>query len=168
MQPNQNPMGAVGGVPGAAPAAPTAPVRPAAPAMPSMAVKPEIPEAPAAPAMAPAPVVAKKKGSGMIIGMILLALVATGGIGFGVYMFMEKGNVETSLNKQIKTLKEQNADLLEKLAQMAEQEEAEAEAEAEEELEDETIIEEDTTTEGDTVVDAESVEVETGDTTTNN
>lgn len=54
-------------------AAPAAPVTPAAPA----------PMAPAAPA---------KKSSGMILGMILLAILAAGGIGFGVWAYMNGNN----------------------------------------------------------------------------
>ncbi len=118
MQPNQNPMGApaVGGMPGAA--APNASANSAEPAMPKLTAREEIPEVPLA------PVVAKKKSSGMVIGMVLLALVAVGGVGFGAYMFMEKGNVESKLEaaeKKAESLQKQYSELLEKVAKDTEE-----------------------------------------------
>lgn len=53
------------------------------------------PAAPVAPAAAPspmAPAAPAKKSNGMVLGMILLALLAIGGIGFGVWAYMNSNN----------------------------------------------------------------------------
>ena len=56
----------------------------------------------------------KKSSKGMLIGMILLAVVAVGGIGFGVWAMMD-GNVQKdNYEEQISTLRTQNNELLEK------------------------------------------------------
>ncbi len=63
----------------------------------------------------------KKNGKGMVIGMILFALLAVGGIGFGVWAMMDgnnqKSQVEKQLNAQIDSLKQQNDELTEKLSE---------------------------------------------------
>ena len=82
-----------------------------------------------APAPAPAPTLApvaapennmmaaggKKKSNGMLYGMILLAILAIGGIGFGVWAMMDKNGQSETLNTQISVLKQQNNELQEKL-----------------------------------------------------
>lgn len=59
----------------------------------------------------------KKKGKGMVIGMVFLALFAAGGIGFGVWAYLTKNQESETLNNQITTLKDQNSDLLDKLGE---------------------------------------------------
>lgn len=57
----------------------------------------------------------KKTGNGMLIGMILCALIAVCGIGFGVWAMID-GNVQKEqLNSQISTLKSQNNELKDKI-----------------------------------------------------
>ena len=46
-----------------------------------------------------------KKRKGMIIGMICLAILAAGGIGFGVWAYMDGNSRVEALNSQINTLK---------------------------------------------------------------
>ena len=59
---------------------------------------------------------AKKKGKGMIYGLVLLALLAAGGIGFGVWTMMDGNTQKEQLNSQISALKTQNNELSEKLS----------------------------------------------------
>ena len=84
--------------------------------------------APAAPQDASQDVVFQdkpKKNSYLILGMILFAVLAAGGIGFGVWAMMD-GNAQTAkLNEQIDaleqqndSLQQQNEELTEKLGQM--------------------------------------------------
>ena len=61
----------------------------------------------------------KKSGKGMLIGMILLVLVAIGGIGFGVWAMVDGNSQKDSLNSQISALKEQNNELLDKNSELA-------------------------------------------------
>ena len=70
-----------------------------------------------------------KKGKGMLYGMIILAIVAIAGIGFGVWAMLDKKAQEEQLNSQITVLKTQTNELLDKLS------EAETEAEAERDTE---------------------------------
>lgn len=116
MNPNQNTMPgsapAMSGVPGVGGAMPSQPAQPVQPVKP---IEPVVPEEPNVMDMAPAK--PKKKSNGMLIGMILLALVAAGGVGFGVYAMMDGNTKVDNLNKQIKSLKDQNAELLEKLSE---------------------------------------------------
>lgn len=58
---------------------------------------------------------AKKSNKGMILGMVLLALLAIGGIGFGVWAYMDGNAQKDNLNSQITDLKAQNAKLLEQI-----------------------------------------------------
>ena len=58
----------------------------------------------------------KKKGKGMLYGMILCAVLAIGGIGFGVWMMMDGNTQKETLNTQISALKQQNNELQEKLS----------------------------------------------------
>ena len=50
-----------------------------------------------------------KKSKGMIIGMVVLALIAVGGIGFGVWAFLSGNQKEVKLNEQISDLQSQLA-----------------------------------------------------------
>lgn len=56
----------------------------------------------------------KKNGSGMLLGLILCLVLAVGGVGFGVWVMMDKNTQVDSLNGQIATLQGQSADLTEK------------------------------------------------------
>ena len=47
----------------------------------------------------------KRKNNGMLVGMILLAVLAVGGIGFGVWAMVDGDSQEKQLNIQIDTLK---------------------------------------------------------------
>lgn len=49
----------------------------------------------------------KKKGNGMLLGMICFLILAVGGIGFGVWAMMDKNTEITNLNDQISKLKSQ-------------------------------------------------------------
>ncbi len=73
-------------------------------------------EAPVNPTPMNAPMGPTKKSNSMLIGMILLAVLAAGGIGFGVWAMMDGNSKVTKFEEQIKDLKKQNAELLEKLA----------------------------------------------------
>lgn len=57
----------------------------------------------------------KKKSKGMVLGLILLALLAAGGIGFGVWAMMDGNSQVAKKDATIKDLKQQNSDLLEQL-----------------------------------------------------
>ena len=57
----------------------------------------------------------KRKNNGMLVGMILLAVLAVGGIGFGVWAMVDGDSQEKQLNIQIDTLKQQNSELISKL-----------------------------------------------------
>ena len=80
----------------------------------------------AAPAPAPAPepnmmargVSEKKSGKGMLYGMILLGILAVGGIGFGIWTMMDSNSQKEALNSQISTLKKQNNELSDKIAEL--------------------------------------------------
>ena len=54
--------------------------------------------------MQPAPV-QKKKSNAALFAIVLLLIVALGGVGFGVYMMMDKNQEVDRLNKQISDLK---------------------------------------------------------------
>lgn len=62
----------------------------------------------------------KKKNSGMLIGLIVLAIVALGGIGFGVWAMVDGNNQTRTLNNQISDLKKTNSELTEKLSRQEE------------------------------------------------
>lgn len=57
----------------------------------------------------------KKTGNGMLIGMILCALIALGGVGFGIWAMMDGNTQKEQLNSQISTLKNQNKELKDKI-----------------------------------------------------
>ena len=56
-----------------------------------------------------------KKKTGMILGMILFAILAIGGVGFGVWAMMDGNTQKEALNKQIDNLIAQNGELQSKL-----------------------------------------------------
>ena len=58
----------------------------------------------------------KKKGHGMVIGLVLCLLLAAGGIGFGVWAWMDGNAQKDALNSQIAELKKQNNELRDKLS----------------------------------------------------
>lgn len=58
---------------------------------------------------------AKKKGKGAVFGMILLGILAVGGISFGIWEMLEVNTQKEQLNSQINTLKQQNNELQDKL-----------------------------------------------------
>ena len=59
----------------------------------------------------------KKSGKGMMIAVALLALVALGGIGFGVWAMMDGNSQTKTLNDQISSLKKTNNELMEQLSE---------------------------------------------------
>lgn len=59
----------------------------------------------------------KKSSKGGIIAAVLFALVATGGVGFGVWTMMDGNAQKDALNDQISTLKQQNVELMDKIAE---------------------------------------------------
>lgn len=56
-----------------------------------------------------------KKNHGMLLGLIMCALLAVGGIGFGVWAMMDGNSQKEQLNKQITALNGQVSELQEKL-----------------------------------------------------
>lgn len=76
----------------------------------------------------------KKNGKGMLIGMVLFALLAAGGIGFGVWTMMDGNNQAKTLNNQISDLKKTNSELQDELAKKENQS-------VEEEVTDDVVIE---------------------------
>lgn len=104
--------------PAQSPATPVAPVKTSAapaPVAPSVApaTKPKTEE----PNMMTQGVSAKKKGKGAILGMILLGILAVGGISFGVWEMLDANTQKEQLNSQISTLKQQNNELQGKLSE---------------------------------------------------
>lgn len=67
--------------------------------------------------------VVKKSGKGALIAAVLFAVLAAGGIGFGVWAMMDGRAQVENLNKQISSLKQQNSSLLDKLAELEENKE---------------------------------------------
>lgn len=109
-----NPMGAeqvvaeqvtVAQVEPAAPAEPVTPVEPVAPG--SMVAEPKT----------------SKKGHGMAIGLIFCLLLAAGGVGLGVWAWMDGNTQKDALNSQIAELKKQNNELRDKLSSKSDAEE---------------------------------------------
>ena len=68
-----------------------------------------------------ASVVGAKSGgkTGWILTTILLLLIAAGGVGFGVWAYMDGNTQKDQLNSQISTLQQQNNDLQEQIEEMA-------------------------------------------------
>ena len=63
----------------------------------------------------------KKKSNGMLYGMILCAVLAIGGIGFGVWAMVDGSQQRGVLDKQIGDLKKQNSELSEQLSSAMEE-----------------------------------------------
>lgn len=59
----------------------------------------------------------KKSGKGMLYGMIIFAILAIGGISFGVWAMMDGNSKVANLEKQVTDLRAQNNKLLEQLAE---------------------------------------------------
>ena len=59
-----------------------------------------------------------KMNKGMIVGMVCLALLAVGGISFGVWAMMDGNAQKEQLNSQIVTLKQQNSELQDKIVEV--------------------------------------------------
>lgn len=104
------------------------PVSPVRPVNPVSQAKPVEPVKPAAPASGPAfdngPSVVEPKGgrkTGWIIGLVLMALIAAGGVGFGVWAWMDGNTQKDALNEQISVLKKQNNELSDKVVSLNEQ-----------------------------------------------
>lgn len=58
----------------------------------------------------------EKKSKGMVLGMIILVILAVGGIGFGVWAMMDGNSQKEQLNSQISTLKQQNSELMDQMS----------------------------------------------------
>ena len=56
------------------------------------------------------------KKTGWILTIILLLLIAAGGVGFGVWAYMDGNNAKNNLNAQIVDLQQQNSELQDELA----------------------------------------------------
>lgn len=80
----------------------------------------------------------KKNSKGMVLGMIMLGILAVGGIAFGVWEMMDGNARVEGLNEQISTLKAQNSELMEKVEEL---EEAHSEVQADVEDNQEAIEE---------------------------
>lgn len=52
-----------------------------------------------------------KSNKGMVIGMVCLAILALGGIGFGIWAMMDGNTQKTQLNSRIDTLEQQKNEL---------------------------------------------------------
>lgn len=116
MQPNEN-------MPGAGQAA--GPTRPVAPANPVKPVNPVTPLKPVEPAGGPTfdngPSVVEGKGgkkTGWIMAVVLLLIVAAGGVGFGVWAWVDGNTQKDALNDQISSLKKQNSELMEQISSL--------------------------------------------------
>ena len=123
MQPN-------GSMPGAGqpvgPAKPVNPVNPVNPTRPVRPVTPTVPTTSAAgePTFDNGPSVVDGKGgkkTGWILTVVLLLIVAIGGVGFGVWAMMDGNAQKDALNSQISTLKKQNGELSEQITLLNEQ-----------------------------------------------
>lgn len=73
----------------------------------------------------------------MFIGMIMCAVLAAGGIGFGVWTVVDGNTQKDNLNKQISTLKAQNSELI---GQIVELESDKAEVGETNKVEEETAV----------------------------
>ena len=63
----------------------------------------------------------KKSNKGMLLGMVLLGILAVGGIAFGVWEMMDGNKRVDDLNQQISTLKTQNNELRAQVDELSEQ-----------------------------------------------
>lgn len=60
-----------------------------------------------------------KKNTGMIVGMVILAILAAGGIGFGVWAYLSGNQKNTELNNKISDLNSQITTLNDELSNAA-------------------------------------------------
>ena len=61
------------------------------------------------------------KKTGWVLAVVLLLIIAAGGVGFGVWAMMDGNAQKDALNSQISTLKKQNSDLSEQITLLNEQ-----------------------------------------------
>ena len=78
------------------------------------------------------------KKTGWIIGLVLMALIAAGGVGFGVWAWMDGNTQKDALNEQISSLKQQNNSLQEQLTEL--QNTVEEYESSSDEVETETVV----------------------------
>lgn len=83
----------------------------------SVAGTPNVQAQPVQPEPNPMAMGPTKPGKGVAIAAVLFALLAAGGIGFGVYTMMNSKKQEDALNEQIATLKKQNSELMEQIGE---------------------------------------------------
>ena len=112
------------------------PVQPVAPAAPIANDPANIPAQPEATLTAPEPQPAvaaaampqpqKKSNLAMILGMVLCAVIAIGGVAFGIIMMNNKNTSDANYAQQISALKKTNAELLEEVSAAAEEEDVDA------------------------------------------
>ena len=110
MQPNSVGNG------GAQPVSPVRPVNPVSQAKPVEPVKAAVPAG--GPTFDNGPSVVEGKGgkkTGWILGLVILAIIAAGGVGFGVWAWMDGNTQKDALNEQISSLKKQNNELLDQM-----------------------------------------------------
>lgn len=62
----------------------------------------------------------KKKSSATMLSIVLLLILALGGIGFGVWAWMDKNDQVDKLNKQLSSVRTENSDLVNKVAELEE------------------------------------------------
>ena len=58
------------------------------------------------------------KKTGWILGLVVLAIIAAGGVGFGVWAWMDGNTQKDALNEQISDLKKQNNELLNQITEL--------------------------------------------------
>lgn len=58
----------------------------------------------------------KERKTGWVLALILLFIIAAGGVGFGVWTYLDSNTQKDQLNSQISALQQQNADLQDELA----------------------------------------------------
>lgn len=117
---NTNFNGAPNAVPGAAPQRSDAAIEMQAAIVADQIANPAGKQPQENPMAAVAPV-KPQGGKGSLIAVVLFAVIAAAGVGFGVWMMMDGSNKETEYNKTIDGLKKQNSDLLDQVAELNEQ-----------------------------------------------
>lgn len=58
----------------------------------------------------------KERKTGWVLALILLFIIAAGGVGFGVWIYLDSNTQKDQLNSQINDLQQQNAELQDELA----------------------------------------------------
>lgn len=82
------------------------------------------------PATTPMPAPAERKHQWMAVALVVCVILAIGGIGFGIWAMTSNSAEASRLNSEIASLKSQNADLTEKVAQLEANNETSIEAKA--------------------------------------